>query len=709
MSTVLLKKGDQELRVLEEDAPDLIKEGWAAAEAIALETEAGRQLFEPEEISGQLDQGATAADSGVLRDRAKEQFLDRKFSDTSEGVQAFGEAGLSTLTMGLSDKLTEGINEALEGDAGLQALRAEERSGASLGGSIVAGIGGAALGIGVPGLAVKAGKAAAGAVKGGKAVKGAIAGVTEGTIFGGSQAVANTLLHDKELTAESVVGGMGTGALFGGILGAAGGALAGRAANKASKASKQAANELGETAFKQLDDLKRAREALKLEAKGLPDAITRKAWNAELQVVSKAEREVTKVLGSKPSEFATKVARLEPVQLKKFVTDLKRYDEATNLLANATGRELPPVQLFASADDFATKAGLNSGKASDIAAIAKTAGIKDADTFAAEVAGSPLAENAVKTWAASKKLGLGNAKSGGDFFKAGFKAAKGTLNWTNPAVAMGAVLGRATGAISTAKATVGNGLVKAISNTKGLRVGYTPGSATVMNRVSFDAGLDVKPANTGKSQATYQARVAELLAAQANPAAFQQKIRERVAPLAHMSPEAGEAIVAQTAKVAEYLAGKISRPATMFSFGSDDGLPVSQTTIDNLAAYMQGATDPLSIIDDIENEALDPRAAEAMRELYPTMFAEAQVRIATMTPDEKKKVPWSKQVQLSIFFGVPMHEILRPEAIAAIQDGYAQRAQEMEQPAKDFSTPGKVGNGVGITEPPTGAQKLEMK
>ncbi len=700
MAKILVKDG------VEEAFPDAMVEeklaaGWSRRDDEVLETTSGRRLIEANDVAHEKRAGGTEVSADELAAERAEMREERAFGD--EGVQAFGEAALTQVPI-LGDAIVEGISRGVGEDAGAVAARARQNTGASLAGSVVGQVGG----LGTLGLAGKAGKLAAGAVKGGKAVKGAVAGVTEGTLFGGSQAVANTLLHDREITAESVVGGMGTGALFGGLFGAGAGALAGRAAKNATKTAAKSddATALGETAFKQIDDLKRTREALKLEAKGIPDAITRKAWKAEIDAVNQAEKAVTKILGPKPSQYAERVAKLEPAQLKAFVRDLKQYDSATKLMASATGRELPPVQLFGAADDLAVKAGLNSGKTSDIVAIAKAAGIKNADEFAAEVAGSPLAENAVKAWAATKKMGLGKSRTGADFFKAGAESA---MKWSNPAAAMGAVLSRATGAISTAKNTVGNGLVKALTNKAGGRAGYTPAASTVLNRISFDAGLGETPRNTGKAQATYQKRVAEILAASDNPGAFQAKIRERVAPLAHMSPEAGEAIVAQTQKVADYLASKIVRPALAFGFGSDDGLPISQATIDNFAAYAQGATDPLSLIDDIGNDALDPRAAEAMRELYPSIFAEAQVRIATMTPAEKADVPWNRQVQLSIFFGVPMHEILRPEAVGAIQEGYAQRALEAEQPAKDFTTPGKVGNGVGITEPPTAAQKLEMK
>lgn len=683
------------------------EDGWDFADAEVVKTVSGERLVDAPEVSREL-QGEARIVSDLEKDEERRAMREEHESGDDK-LQTFGEGAISTLVPVVGDYIAEGLADMSGEGAQSVAQRARVNPGTSTAGQITGGLVGLASGSGftLGGSAAKAGKAAAALTKGGKVVKGAVSGAVEGAVFGGGQAIANQLLHDKEVTAEAVTGGMGGGALFGGLFGAAGGAIAKRAASKAAKAAQKSDDMVAfeQATFKQIDELKQAREAIKLEAKGLKDATTRKAWNAAASNAAKAEQSVKSFIGTKPANYTSRLSKMSPAEMQSFVRSVKRYEESTMLLANATGRPLPAVKLFANADDLAMKAGVQTGKVSDVAAIAETAGVTDVAGLVKDVTGSELAEKAVKIWAVSKVVGKGAGKTSGFLGGAGKKA----MNWRRPDQALGTVLGRTTQAIGAAKDKVTGGLVKALTNKSGLRAGYVPAASTVLNRISFDADLGAKPKNSGSNQAAYQTRVSELRAAQANPAAYQQKIRERIAPLAHLSPEAGEAIIAQTQRITDYLASKLKPPSIAFTFGADEGLPTAQAEIDEFAAYVQGATDPLSLIDDIGAEALDPRAAEAMRELYPNIFSEAQMRIATMTPEEKAEVPWSKQVQLSIFFSTPMHEILRPEAVGAIQEGYAARAAEAEQSAKDFSTPATVGGGEGITTNPTGAQRLEMK
>lgn len=78
------------------------------------------------------------------------------------------------------------------------------------------------------------GKTLAGRVAAG-AVKSAASGATEGAIYGGAQAMDDSVLKGDKITAEKIVGGMGEGALFGGGIGATLGGLGPLVTGAASK------------------------------------------------------------------------------------------------------------------------------------------------------------------------------------------------------------------------------------------------------------------------------------------------------------------------------------------------------------------------------------------------------------------------------------------------------------------------------------------
>ena len=715
MSKILVKDG-VEKAFSDAKARELLLDkasGWDTREGELLTVQEGvtARAYDTEEAIGKLEKGAALSSAGEAEARRERAETRERRAYGDEEVSAFGEAALGTLLPVVGDKIAEGISGLAGESEGAGAAKARQNELASTLGTVAGGVVGAVGGVGLGGVAAKAGTAAAKGVTGGRIVKGAVSGAVEGAIFGGGQAISSALLHDKEVTAESVVAGMGGGAMFGGLFGAAGGAIASKAA-KSAKAAKLAAKSddliaFEQATFKQLDDLKAVRESIKLETKGIKDVVTRKALNNANSIAQQSEAKIARFIGTKPAAYTSKLAKLGPAEAKSFFRAVKSYDEGMQLLGNAAGKDMTALKLFNNVDELAAKAGVKIGPGvSDTAALAELTGVTDIGGIVKDVTGSEMAESAVKMWAVSRALGgAGKVAAKAPFMKG---MAGKAMNWSKPSQAMGSVLGRTTNAIGRAKETFTTGLTRALTNGSGLRKGYIPAATSVLGRVSFDADLGEKPKNTGSKQATYQKRVSEIRAAAANPEKYQAKIRERVATLAHLHPESGEATVAQSQKVIDFLASKLKPAAAAFTFGADEGLPTSQADIEELAAYVQGAADPFSIIDDIGQDALDPRAAEAMRELYPQMFMEAQIKIATMPPEEKKLVSWSKQVQLSIFFGVPMHDILRPVAVAAVQEGYAMRAAEAEQNAKDYSTPGKVGNGVGITEPPTATQRLEQ-
>lgn len=208
------------------------------------ETGATEQIH-PDDVQAALDQRYTV--------ETPEQARLREYQDTSgnsivEGAKALGENTLSSATLGLSDVALSQLPGYSEG----RQLRDETFRGAALTGQaagfLVPGLGEVkALGtagkvakaIGAPAAAAsrvasRAGSLAerlvAGAAPGAarrviaKGAGGAIGGAVEGGIIGAGQALTESSIQNKELTAELLLGHVRDGAAIGGALGGALGA-----------------------------------------------------------------------------------------------------------------------------------------------------------------------------------------------------------------------------------------------------------------------------------------------------------------------------------------------------------------------------------------------------------------------------------------------------------------------------------------------------
>jgi len=193
------------------------------------------------------DDVGTAAEQGftVETDQARKvrEYQDANSGSFAEGAKAFSENALSSATLGLSDVALSQLPGYSEG----RQMRDETFRGAGMAGQaagfLVPGLGEVkALGtagkfakvVGAPAsaasrLATRTGSLAerlvAGAAPGGarrviaKGVGGAVGGAVEGGIIGAGQALSESAIQNKELTAELLLSHVRDGAAIGGVLG----------------------------------------------------------------------------------------------------------------------------------------------------------------------------------------------------------------------------------------------------------------------------------------------------------------------------------------------------------------------------------------------------------------------------------------------------------------------------------------------------------
>jgi hypothetical protein len=152
--------------------------------------------------------------------RQHEELLQNYYSSASQKASAALSGLGSTLTFGGSDYL----NNVLSDDPEVDHQRASRNPGYRLAGELV----GSVLPIGAPGLIGKIGGGLTAGVESTVARLGA-RGAVEGSLFGLGSEIANHQISGDPLTAESIMAGMGWGAVWGGGLGALAGKVAGKA------------------------------------------------------------------------------------------------------------------------------------------------------------------------------------------------------------------------------------------------------------------------------------------------------------------------------------------------------------------------------------------------------------------------------------------------------------------------------------------------
>lgn len=190
-----------------------------------------------------------------------------------------------------------------------------------------------------------------------------------------------------------------------------------------------------------------------------------------------------------------------------------------------------------------------------------------------------------------------------------------------------------------------------------------------------------KPANVNDAAASQASLIAKAVA---DPDALSVAIRAAVPT---QDPELADAIAKATLRKLQYLQSKapaipppdpMNRPAP----------PVSTAEAMRFARILRAANDPVSALADLAAGTLTSEAADAVRAIYPKMFAEVQQYTLDRVARMGTEVPYRTRVRLSVLLGLDLDPALA--RLASLQTGL---------PAMPPGTSPSPGGGSGPPAP----------
>jgi hypothetical protein len=351
----------------------------------------------------------------------------------------------------------------------------------------------------------------------------------------------------------------------------------------------------------------------------------------------------------------------KPAEFTKAVRSLQTYDEAVKTIAteldaiapSAVGATrvaqlarvaVPPARLAAKAP---FQAGWDAG---DILAVADLAGL-DIDNVPV-IGQIPGLDMILKARLAYRRL----------------RGASDKVRLAGASSKVGGVAARAR--------SVREGLERAVTSfvtaaAPRARAAVVPAASAVLHGVSY--GGDEVPAKETEAEAF--ARVSEeLTSAAANPSALTERLRSRIDLDA---PELVDPILDAARRKVEYLASTVPKdprePSLLRSAWQPDPLE-----LDEFAARVHAAENPLHVLAQMAAGRLTPAAAETLREVYPAIYGELQQQLVTQIGDRQNDIPHDRQVQLSVLLDLPVSATEETSFLAAMQEGY-----EKQQPGPE--------------------------
>ena len=190
----------------------------------------------------------------------------------------------------------------------------------------------------------------------------------------------------------------------------------------------------------------------------------------------------------------------------------------------------------------------------------------------------------------------------------------------------------------------------------------TPHVIETLKHRLFDDGVDRPEPKTDAEAAL--ARIDELAAAQANPAAVRSQARRALADAT--DPDLVDAVASALQRKLGYLASVMPKAPPPSLLGRVPWKP-SQSEIQRFARSVRAADDPASVFEDLAGGNVAREATEALRAVYPQIYAEAANRLMARAAELSEQLPYQRVLKMAVLFDAPLVQNLIPERIAALQ------------------------------------------
>ncbi len=690
-----------------------------------------------DEAQYRLDRGWKPETAEDVAARTTESAKEDLYGGAVGAVRAGAGGVLRGATLGLSDV-------ALRAAGGEDATRAarelqERHRAASIGGEILGAV--ATAGTSLPGgLAQRAGAGIAKSAEGASTLaqigRSAAGSAVEGAIFGAGQGVSDLALSEDPVTVERTLSGIGSSALFGGITGGLIGG-AGRAVERGLVRAKSALDDVASRTFGNADE---AADLAKLDPKGLRAAqkaeveaieaarvpqraevakelqafraelkqsklwlATKGADDAELRAIGKrtlkADRSLDNILDDPKALAENPKAALSQLRKQEAALDelvTKHSDNLrTKFASDTTGERLKAL------DDIPAALERNRTLQARIGELSGKASSPRLDAIAERLAGP------AQTAGAGLMGAAGDAAMG---YGLGAVAGVPILGGLVAATRVAAPLLKKLGASQAELAARGSKAIGAFLDVSRKVAPAAPVLATkVLSGVTYAAPKQKKDVQPSKATlaSSFTERAEEIRSQvqpmpdgslQMRPSARAQ-MSERLAGVRAVQPVLADRMETIAARRLEYLASKLPRRPEVagMQIGPDKWQP-SDMAMRSFARTVAAVEDPHGVVERLASGAVTPEDAEAMKEVYPELYADVQRQIVEALPTLQKTLPYSRRIAMSIFSGVPVDPSMDPRILGVLQGSFSTEDVSEGGPPGPVATP-QFGSVQSIDKP----------
>ena len=194
---------------------------------------------------------------------------------------------------------------------------------------------------------------------------------------------------------------------------------------------------------------------------------------------------------------------------------------------------------------------------------------------------------------------------------------------------------------------------------------------------------------THLSTADYKAKAGAVMAAAQDPEGHSLDITAATAPFATHSPNVAKSFHVAALRATMYLASQLPKPKDETMEKMTPKLADYQPTSVAKAKFERqynAVNDPVSILHGCSTGSVTLDEVDAVQNTHPEWLADTRKQLKEELLVMEKPLPFGRLIALSKFLGEPVHPLMRPEAIASIQNGHTNRPMPQTAPKPDSAS-----------------------
>lgn len=176
----------------------------------------------------------------------------------------------------------------------------------------------------------------------------------------------------------------------------------------------------------------------------------------------------------------------------------------------------------------------------------------------------------------------------------------------------------------------------------------------------------------GVAAATFAAKSASVRKLAEQLPAIEAQVAKQTEWMAERAPTARTEAVATAVRQIAYLSTQLPRGLGAPTPYAQD-LPATRAQVQGWLVRLRTVENPASLLDDVATGKLSPEAVDAVRTVYPAMFADMQSRVVQKLAKlqaEGRAPNVATRTQLGLLLGIPTDPLLMPQSMRAIQSIY---------------------------------------